>query len=356
MAGQVQLNLNHYPTLVKWYLDERIDELKYRKKAAGYLFWQTMVSFAYNTSYYFSWTTISKRRVCEIALVTEEECDDILSCCFELGIFDKGLFDDYNIITSFDIQEGYCKCSTRKTKVLLVKEYLLVPPVYYNRLKVTLTNLKGEVLPVPKNDEISPRLATPVVASLEKLKNTPASFNHNTNASEPKAVPVPVTPVTPKNESLPDKNEENLPEWLKKKGEKFSYSYEEIRQELIKPYEKRDELFKNQVPEKIWKGFVAFYKFMANKYPQFQRCQNQLTLPQYQKLKEEEPSPSGEKLREALYRLSRKGNYLTEGDFFFERLQEALRWIDKDSKSPPGGDVKEVYVRPTPRTPLRVNS
>lgn len=51
---------------------------------------------------------------------------DIVSASIRRGIFDKGLFDKYGILTSKGIQKRYLEATSRRTEVTLKKEYLLL--------------------------------------------------------------------------------------------------------------------------------------------------------------------------------------------------------------------------------------
>lgn len=51
---------------------------------------------------------------------------DIVSASIRRGIFDKGLFEKYHILTSKGIQKRYLDATSRRTEVTLKKEYLLL--------------------------------------------------------------------------------------------------------------------------------------------------------------------------------------------------------------------------------------
>jgi len=356
MAGQVSLNLKYYPTPVKWWLDERVDELVYRHKAVGFMLWHTLRSFAFDTSYYFNWTTISKRILCEKAKVTEEQCDIILADCFELGLFDRGLFDDYHIITSYEIQEGYCKCSTRKTKVLLVKEHLLIPAPFYNKLNLTLTNIKGDVLPIPKDNEIAPRLASPVVFLPEELKRKTGSFNpKHIEALEDQSASdrMLIVHKTEIKEIPPVIYPENTPNWLKDDVSIYSFSYDEIKKELLIPYDERPDIWKETVPKDLWTNFVQLNKYINENHPRFRSCQNQLTLPQYKKLKEAPLKCKGSEIKDALFRLSGKPEYLEDDHYMIDRIKVAIAWVrEKGRPSQVDEESSGVYKHPVSKVKI----
>lgn len=75
--------------------------------------------------YYCEWTN-------EVALLFSHECgggkavSEIVSVAIKRGIFDKGMYDKYSILTSKGIQARYFEAVSRRTHVKVEKEYLLV--------------------------------------------------------------------------------------------------------------------------------------------------------------------------------------------------------------------------------------
>lgn len=51
---------------------------------------------------------------------------EIVSASIKRGIFDKDMYDKYNILTSKGIQERYFEAVNRRIYVDVIKEYLLV--------------------------------------------------------------------------------------------------------------------------------------------------------------------------------------------------------------------------------------
>lgn len=76
--------------------------------------------------YYCEWTNdigmLFSRRICEnYALVS-----DIVSASIKRGIFDRNLYDKYSILTSAGIQKRYFEAASRRKKINVKREYLLV--------------------------------------------------------------------------------------------------------------------------------------------------------------------------------------------------------------------------------------
>lgn len=75
--------------------------------------------------YYCEWTN-------EVALLFSHECgggkavSEIVSAAIKRGIFDKGMYDKYSILTSKGIQARYFEAVSRRTQVNVKSEYLLI--------------------------------------------------------------------------------------------------------------------------------------------------------------------------------------------------------------------------------------
>ena len=63
----------------------------------------------------------------------------ILNDCINNGLFDKKLYDAYNILTSCRIQINYCAATERRKEIGFISEYLLIDTSkYYNHEKVNV--------------------------------------------------------------------------------------------------------------------------------------------------------------------------------------------------------------------------
>lgn len=72
--------------------------------------------------------------------------NEYLVCYFELGIFDKDIYEKYEVLTSDSIQERYYNMCTsaKRTNVEIIKEYLLVEPENTSATKYSIINKYSE--------------------------------------------------------------------------------------------------------------------------------------------------------------------------------------------------------------------
>lgn len=79
--------------------------------------------------YYMSWDEESSLLFMSyrgIASGDYNTIQEIVSACIRRDIFSKELFQNYHILTSKDIQERYINAASRREKVIMKKEYLLI--------------------------------------------------------------------------------------------------------------------------------------------------------------------------------------------------------------------------------------
>ncbi len=110
--------------------------------------------------YYCEWTD-------EVALLFSKQCglggnavSEIMRASVRRGIFDKDLFEKYQILTSSGIQKRYFGAVSRRKQVEVINEYLLVDPYHF---------LKNECIK-RKNVNISPENAD--ISKQSKVKES----------------------------------------------------------------------------------------------------------------------------------------------------------------------------------------
>ena len=109
--------------------DTDIDKLLESQGCAGFVIYFYLCQMAYSLKgYYYEWTfddaaTTAKRIG---GGVRSETVIQAVNLCFRLGLFDKGLFDRYGILTSRRIQRGYLKVAERRVNCFIAEEYSLL--------------------------------------------------------------------------------------------------------------------------------------------------------------------------------------------------------------------------------------
>ncbi len=107
--------------------------------------------------YYCEWTD-------EVALLFAKNCglggnavSEIVRAAIKRGIFDKGKFEKYGILTSFGIQKRYFEAVSRRKLVEVKKEYLLLSPAEKYKNVCILSenvNISGENVDILKQSKV----------------------------------------------------------------------------------------------------------------------------------------------------------------------------------------------------------
>ena len=109
--------------------DTDIDKLLESQGCAGFVIYFYLCQMAYSLKgYYYEWTfddaASTAKRIG--GGVRSETVIQAVNLCFRLGLFDKGLFDRYGILTSRRIQRGYLKVAERRVNCFIAEEYSLL--------------------------------------------------------------------------------------------------------------------------------------------------------------------------------------------------------------------------------------
>lgn len=121
--------------------------------------------------YYCEWTEDVALLFAKDNGLSGNAVSEIVKAAIKRGIFDSGLFEKYQILTSHGIQKRYLKAADRKARIELLEEYLLVK-VDQNKKNVAV--LSKNVTETDKN-------VTDL--SVNKIKQNEIKLNENNTAS-----------------------------------------------------------------------------------------------------------------------------------------------------------------------------
>ncbi len=126
MAKPHKAGIDYFPLDTSFNDQVELLKLEFGSRAVG-----VMISFyhkIYANGYYTPWNKDILMLFARSACKDQEVIVKILERALERGIFDRGLYDAYGIITSAEVQQEYLKiCRQNKRKqVFLSKEYCLV--------------------------------------------------------------------------------------------------------------------------------------------------------------------------------------------------------------------------------------
>lgn len=126
MARPQKSGIDYFPLDVYMEQDDKIAliEAKYGIVGFGVIIKLYKKVYA-NKGYYYEWNDRNEILFTKYAGVDQEQLKDIIKDSLEWEIFDKKIFNKYQILTSKRIQKTYLDASYRKKQVELYEEFLI---------------------------------------------------------------------------------------------------------------------------------------------------------------------------------------------------------------------------------------
>ena len=134
-------------------LDEKFELIEAQFGLKGFAIMIKLLQKIYGgEGYYAEWTTEIASLFAKRIGANGSAVSDIVSAAIKRGIFDKTLYDKYQILTSKGIQKRYFEIVSRRKNVEVKREYLLFDAAI---LRKNADNLAENVDIFPKNAYIS---------------------------------------------------------------------------------------------------------------------------------------------------------------------------------------------------------
>lgn len=210
MTRSAKTGIDYFSHDVTMSNDKKIKILIAQKKLIGYAVYNRLLEEIYRDEGYFLTTdndfNILFSHDCGLEL---NDYIDILNVCIKAGLFDKRLYENFDILTSKRIQENYFAGTQRRDEVCLLKPYLLLDPLkHYNQERKNRVN----VIILDLNDDIKDENAD--TGTQSKVKESKVKESKGKGGSKN-----PHSPLSDFDDFL-----DNIPDYLSEK-----YSFEQIK-------------------------------------------------------------------------------------------------------------------------------
>ena len=127
MARPKKQGLDYFTNDVNFYQDIKIRKLIRHKGIQAVSVYHILLCQIYASGYYLQWDEDLPFIVSEISGLEEDTIQDIITYCITVGLFDKAVFEENHVLTSYSIQERYITfCTVAKRKLSDDTPYLLV--------------------------------------------------------------------------------------------------------------------------------------------------------------------------------------------------------------------------------------
>jgi len=159
VARPTKQGIDYYPKDVKAKYDTKFKYVESKNSVIARLVIYELWDLIYGENgYYLKFDNIQRVLFLGDLPISDEQLTDILNSCFEIGLFEKSLYDKYQILTSESIQRRYMEAVGRRAKVSIILPYFLLPKSSYRNINlVNVDNNSVNVNNNSINDNINPQ-------------------------------------------------------------------------------------------------------------------------------------------------------------------------------------------------------
>jgi hypothetical protein len=127
MARRIRHGLDYFPLDTSWDMNMRILKSEYGIEGIGVVI--LLFQMIYHEGYYINWNGEAKKLFCSENCIEEAKLDTILEFCIDHGLFDRGLYEQYSVLTSWAIQRQWLRiCIDAKRKEAIIAPHLNLCP------------------------------------------------------------------------------------------------------------------------------------------------------------------------------------------------------------------------------------
>src|SRR5699024_10685153 len=124
VARPLKQGVDYFPLDV--YLDDKFKFIEIKYKLEGFAILVKLMQRIYSQGYWCRWTDDELLLFSDEIRADTQLVKDVVSECLERVIFNKHLYDSFNILTSKGIQKRYKEIVRRRKEVEVTEEYLLI--------------------------------------------------------------------------------------------------------------------------------------------------------------------------------------------------------------------------------------
>ena len=152
LARPKKKGIDYFPLDVSAGIDDEIELLEAKFGLEGFAIFIKLLQAIYKNGYYINWTEKEQLLFIKRVNVTETLINDVITTCLQWKLFDKQLFEEYQILTSHGIQQRFLLAMGRRTSVEMEEKYLLLSESEISTSK-TIVNVTKTQVNVDKNPQ-----------------------------------------------------------------------------------------------------------------------------------------------------------------------------------------------------------
>lgn len=269
--------------------DDKIKVLRAEHKNDGFTFLILLWCSLYKNDYFKKWSSREKKLFCSDNGFNLDDADNFIDTCLAEGLFDANMYDKYEILTGKTIQEIWIDITTRRKKLTLIKEYLMI-----------------DIGDIPNNKRVE-------LVDLDNKIISPAKFDQQQRRKPEK-----------EKDSAPPSNIPNIKE----------NSYQDIMAFISIPYDDRDDVFKTTYSKEEYNDFTKINNIINDRYSGIRKSTRQLSFYDYGEfISSVVPTPTLVEIEQAFKKMATLG--VNQNTDIFLRLGDCLDMIRKPFIKPP---------------------
>ncbi|EAD1138765.1 DUF4373 domain-containing protein [Listeria monocytogenes] len=145
MARPLKEGLDYFPLDVDADYDDKFQLIETLHGPTGFAIMIKLFMKIYSQNFYYKWTETEQILFAKRVNVDINTLRTVVNDCIKYDLFDKNLFNEFQILTSLGIQERYFTAIGRRKKQIVVLEYLLLDRSEVTSLcpKIVFANING---------------------------------------------------------------------------------------------------------------------------------------------------------------------------------------------------------------------
>lgn len=162
MARPAKVGLSYFPMDVDISDNDKIAMIEALHGAEGFRFIVKILCKIYDNSYFCEWDKRSQILYANRVNVNINTINAITNTAIEEGLFNREMYEKYEILTSKNIQEQYIDSTSRRKEITFLEKYLLLEDIMLTektpRALINVVNDDNKIVNVyinPKNVDIS---------------------------------------------------------------------------------------------------------------------------------------------------------------------------------------------------------
>lgn len=167
MARIAKKGLEYFPFDTDFFQDMRIRKLIKYQNGKAVTVYALLLCIIYKEGYYMKWDKELPFCISELTGYDEGYISEVIKCCITIGLFDRELFENENVLTSKGIQSRYYDIKRISKRLACIDEYRLIDEEPSSKTK---KNRKIQAKPPVKKNakdvaKSKPEVSAPAAAS-----------------------------------------------------------------------------------------------------------------------------------------------------------------------------------------------